>query len=86
MFLLTILFEDNRKRPIGRLLVTRISPNHYFLMSLIMKITKQDPITPPMIFPISPEISQLPNMKLNKAPPTSPMITLIYQGKELFMI
>ena len=51
----------------------------------MMKITRQEPITPPMIFPMMPEMRKLPASQLKRAPPTIPMITLIYQGNDVFM-
>ena len=58
----------------------------YFLISLMMKITRQDPITPPMMLPMIPWMTKLPASQLKSAPPTSPIRTLIYQGNELFMM
>lgn len=57
----------------------------YFLINLMIKITRQEPITPPMIFPMMPEMRKLPASQLKSAPPTIPMITFIYQGKDVFM-
>ena len=52
----------------------------------MMKMTRHEPITPPMMFPMIPERRKLPKIQLNNAPPTSPITMLMYQGNELFMI